>query len=104
MVDDVATNGLWARSESVGSSAYATATVAFDVVGGTVTYTFFTNGSCQGSGRPAGTVTIDAGGNVPNSSTQYMLAAGSYSFRATYSGDMYYSGSTSPCEPFTVGP
>jgi hypothetical protein len=39
---------------------------------------------------------------VPNSSTESNLAAGSYSFQAAYSGDGNYSGSTGPCEPFTV--
>src|SRR4029077_5266762 len=31
------------------------------------------------------------------------LAAGSYSFRATYNGDANYSASTGPCEPLSVG-
>jgi hypothetical protein len=39
---------------------------------------------------------------VPKSNTESNLAAGPYSFQATYSGDANYGGSTSPCEPFTV--
>ena len=39
---------------------------------------------------------------MPNSATEGPLAAGSYSFRATYSGDSNYLTSTGPCEPFSV--
>jgi hypothetical protein len=49
-------------------------------------------------------VTLNADGTVPNSNTQGPLAAGSYSFRAHYSGDSNYTGSTSGCEPFAVIP
>src|SRR5258708_2416981 len=51
----------------------------------------------------AGTVRLDAAGNVPNSDTEKTLAAGGYSFQATYSGDANYAGATSACEPFAVG-
>jgi hypothetical protein len=106
VVFDASTNAPWAGTETTGSSAYDTATVGTSdtiTATGTVAYTFFANGSCQGTGTGAGTVTLDAAGNVPNSSTQHTLAQGSYSFQATYSGDGNYGGSTSPCEPFTVG-
>src|SRR5439155_1492540 len=73
------------------------------VATGTVSYTFFTNGVCSGSGSSAGTVTLTSTGSVPNSNSEGPLAAGSYSFQATYSGDSNYLGSTSPCEPFGVG-
>jgi hypothetical protein len=39
---------------------------------------------------------------VPKSNTESNLAAGPYSFQATYSGDANYTGKTSDCEPFTV--
>src|SRR5215467_4498769 len=107
VVFDAATNAPWAGTEPTGSSAYDTSTVSGKQDGvvptGTVTYAFFTNGSCSGSGTGAGTVTLDASGNVPKSNTEGPLGAGSYSFQAAYSGDGNYSGSTSPCEPFSVG-
>src|SRR5262249_15789522 len=80
-VFDAGTNAPWAGTESTGASAYDTSSVSGEQGGivptGTVAYTFFTNGSCQGSGTGAGTVTLDAAGNVPNSSTEHTLAAGS---------------------------
>ena len=89
----------------LGSSVYDTATIthANEIPPtGTVTYTFFSNGDCTGSGTGAGTVTLDETALVPNSDTQGPLAAGPHSFLATYSGDDDFVGSTSPCEPFTV--
>src|SRR5262249_57017340 len=95
-----------ARLEPCVSSAYDTATVRASDTFPTRRSSdlkFFPNGSCAaGTGTGAGTVSLDAAGNVPNSSTEHTLAAGSYSFQATYSGDGNYSGSTSPSEPFTV--
>jgi hypothetical protein len=69
---------------------------------GTVTYSFFTNGTCAAPADSTQTVTI-AGGVVPNSSTHSNLAAGNYSFNASYSGDSNYAASgPSACEPFNV--
>jgi hypothetical protein len=84
---------------------YDTATVA-GVAGvtptGSVTYTFFTDATCTGTGSAAGGGALD-GGMAPNSNTEGPLAAGSYSFRAVFtSGDTNFTGSTSDCEPFTV--
>jgi hypothetical protein len=70
-------------------------------IGGNVTFTFFTNGTCQGTGSGAGTVTV-SGGVAHPSTSQGPLAAGSYSFRAQYNGNGNYNGSTSPCEPLKV--
>jgi hypothetical protein len=67
---------------------------------GTVTYTFFTNGLCSGSGTSQ-TVTL-TNGLITNSTGTGPLAAGSYSFRASYSGDGNYPSSTSSCENFMV--
>ena len=86
VVFDAATNTAWAGTEKTGASAYDTATVtgAGGVTPtGTVTYTFFTNNACTGTGVSAGTVTLTGAGAVPNSNTQGPLAAGSYSFRAS---------------------
>jgi hypothetical protein len=67
---------------------------------GTVTFTFFTNGTCSGTGSAAGSPTLSGG--TATSNTESGLAAGSYSFQATYNGDTTYLPSTGDCEPFTV--
>ena len=104
-VNDAATGLAWSGSEATGASAYDTATVTTSdtiVASGTVTYTFFSNGTCPGTPSAAGTVTLTAAGLVPNSNTEGSLVAGSYAFQATYSGDSNYAGSTSACAPFSV--
>jgi hypothetical protein len=106
-VFDATTNAPWAGTETAGATAYDTATISGTVSGieptGTVTYTFFTNGSCSGTGTTE-VVTL-AGGAVPHSPTTAALAAGSYSFNAVYSGDTnYVTSPVSACEPFTVAP
>jgi hypothetical protein len=105
VVFDAAINAPWLGTETTGASAYDTASVTTSdtiVATGTVTYTFFTNSACSGTGSAAGTVTLTASGAVPNSNTESNLAGGSYAFQATYSGDGNYGGSTSLCEPFSV--
>jgi uncharacterized repeat protein (TIGR01451 family) len=87
------------------TSVYDTATVlgpgAPVTPTGTVTYTFFANGTCSGTGTAAGSGAL-ASGVPPNSTTQGPLNAGSYSFRAAYSGDANNAPLTSTCENFTV--
>ena len=105
-VFDAATDAAWSGTETVGASAYDTASVTPSdgfTASGTVDYTFFTNGDCSGEGSAAGSVTLDQQGKVPNSDPTGPLAAGDYSFQATYSGDDNYKGSTGDCEPFSVG-
>ena len=98
----------WSGAEVTGSSAYDTATVS-GVNGinptGNVVYTFFTNNACSGTGAQESPVggSLLIGGVVPISSIVGPLASGSYSFKATYGGDLNYLASTSPCEPFSVG-
>jgi hypothetical protein len=105
-VFDASTNAPWAGTEGPGSSAYDTSTVGTSdtvTATGTVTYTFFPNSNCTaGTGTSAGTMNLTSTGSVPNSNTESNLAAGSYAFQATYSGDGNYTGNTSPCEPFKV--
>ncbi len=104
-VYDASTNGPWSGTEVTGASAYDTSTVtAINGIQptGSSTYSFFSNGTCAGTATSTQTVTL-AGGVVPNSSSQGPLAAGSYSFDATYNGDSNYNAGTSSCEPFTVG-
>ena len=105
-VYDASTNGPWSGTEVTGASAYDTSTVtAINGIQptGSSTYSFFSNGTCAGTATSTQTVTL-AGGFVPNSSSQGPLAAGTYSFDATYNGDSNYNAGTNSCEPFTVGP
>jgi hypothetical protein len=72
---------------------------------GNVSFTFYTKIDCTTDdthpSTDAGTVAFDNGVAHP-SSDEGALAAGSYSFVATYAGDNNYQGSTSGCEPLTV--
>src|SRR5205807_648687 len=68
---------------------------------GTVTYTLF-HTNCSGSTISAQTVNLDSSGGVPDSGSSAHLGAGSYAFRAAYSGDGNYSSSTSACETLSV--
>ncbi|MGA8295892.1 MAG: hypothetical protein WB770_02495, partial [Acidimicrobiales bacterium] len=106
-VDDASTNSAWSGSETTGASAYDTATIDPTTGGttptGTVTYAFFTNGTCNGTPAWTQTVTLNTDGSVPNSNATGSLGAGSYSFDATYSGDSNYPMTASDCEPFSVG-
>jgi hypothetical protein len=107
VVDDAGTNAAWSGTEAAGAAAYDTATLAGAVSGftptGTVTYAYFTNGTCTGTPSSTQQVTLASAGVVPNSATTAALAAGSYAFDATYSGDGNYDASpTGACEAFTV--
>ncbi len=91
----------------LGSSVFDTATVtptpATNTPTGSVAYTFFTSIGCTTGGTPAGGGAL-VGGVPPISDPRGPLAAGSYSFRAVFtSGDGNFTGSTSACEPFSVG-
>jgi hypothetical protein len=66
---------------------------------GTISFSFYTTGSCDGPSTSAGTSPVGGG----SSDAQGPLAAGGYSFRASYNGDSHYASSTSPCEVLTVG-
>jgi hypothetical protein len=95
-VFDAATNAAWAGTETAPASAYDTSTVTAGATG-TVSYVFFSNGTCDGQGIDAGTVAVGA-----HSATKSALAAGSYSFQASYSGNVSFASSAGGCEPFTV--
>jgi hypothetical protein len=103
-VFDAATKAPWTGTETTGTSAFDTSTVQ-GVAGipatGMVTYSLFTTGDCNGTAPTTETVAL-AGGTVPNAAPTGPLAAGSYSFAATYSGDDNYQASTAACEPFSV--
>ena len=106
VLEDGATGQPWSGNEATGATATDTATVSVTdgpVPTGTLTYTFFTNGSCQGSGTSE-TVTLVAG-VPPDATTTEPLGAGAYSYDAVYNGDGNDSPSAvSACAPFTVDP
>ena len=96
-----------ANPAALGSQVHDTATVTSGndsfTPSGTVTYHLYSGLDCNvdnAIGDPE-TVTM-SGGSVPDSSETDPLAAGSYSYRAVYSGDNNFAGSTGPCEPFKV--
>jgi flagellin-like protein len=73
--------------------------------GGTVTYSWFTDGACGAVGGsqnilvPPVAVSL---GVVPNSAAVKFPSIGYFSFKATYSGDPNNYPATSPCEPLNV--
>jgi hypothetical protein len=71
---------------------------------GTVTYAFFSSGTCiTGTLIATETVTIGADGSVPSSRIQGPLTTGGpYSFEAEYSSDANFLGTGSGCEPLDV--
>src|SRR5207249_1885609 len=104
-VIDEAISAAWSGSEKTGASAHDTATVGGQgatPATGTITYSLFSNGSCTAPATSSQPVTLNANGTVPNSSSTGALAAGSYSFRASYGGDTGYAASTASCEAFSV--
>jgi uncharacterized repeat protein (TIGR01451 family) len=104
IVTTIQQGGQTVTSVSAGSSVTDQATVSGVAGGanptGTVTFTFFTNGTCNGTGMTAGTTSLTAG--VATSDSEGPLAGGSDSFQATYNGDANYLMSTGKCEPLTV--
>ncbi len=103
-VHDTATSLPWAGTETTGSAAYDTATVAETggiLPAGTYTYALFGNGTCQGTPSSTETVTLQAG-SVPNSSATGPLGEGAYSYLGTYNGDGDYAAVSTGCEPFAV--
>jgi hypothetical protein len=103
-VDDAATNAPWTGSETAGAVAFASATVtgAGPVPSGTLTYDLYANAACIAPTLSSQIVSLSVGGVVPNSAATAALNAGSYSYRATYSGDAAYNAAVGPCAVFTV--
>jgi len=79
-------------------------TTATPTAGGTVKYSLFSNGVCNGAPVASSTVTV-TGGVVP-SSPNFLISnvgSGEVSFTAVYSGDANNDGAPSACEgPITV--
>jgi hypothetical protein len=89
-----------------GSQVKDQATISWSgslIPSGSVTYYFFTNGTCTAPSTSQQTVLVNAtNGSVPPTSVQ-TLPAGMYSYLAVYSGDTQFKSQTGSCEPFMVG-
>ncbi len=100
-VHDASHNDVTNTSVALGSQVHDSASVATQVgsftITGTVTYTLYNNGTCNGSVLSTQQVAVGT-----ESSVTAALASGNYSYKAVYSGDTNYNGSTGDCEPFSV--
>ena len=74
----------------------ATLAGATDDAGGTVTYTVYTDSSCENEFADAGTADV-TNGVVGDSDPVTFNAAGTYYWQAVYSGDANNNGATSAC-------
>ncbi|OGM16265.1 hypothetical protein A2V55_00730 [Candidatus Woesebacteria bacterium RBG_19FT_COMBO_37_29] len=92
-------------SVPLGTTMHDMATVSGMVdsldITGNVTFTFYNNGTCDGTGISAGTIDLIFGVVHPSYS-EGPLSVGAYSFKAHYNGNLNYSGVDSACENFTV--
>jgi len=89
----------------VGTGVSDMATVTGSAPTGTISFIFFNNGSCAGTGAPAGTVPLTATSSTSATATSSSVAPttpGSYAFIASYSGDASNAPATSGCEPLTA--
>jgi len=103
-VYDYNTDGQWDNTELAGAQAHDEAVVAGTngaTAGGTVTFELYATGDCSGAAMAPDTEGVSNG--VAWSGETAGLAAGNYSYQAIYSGDGANLGSTSGCEPFSVG-
>ena len=101
-------------SQAIGTPLHDTATLSGQTAhaGGTVTYTLYTGIGCTGTATdltPASPGNAVTDGSVPNSATFTFDHAGTFYFKATYSGDANNNASVpvdSGCnaEPITISP
>lgn len=104
------TTVLSSSSITVGSSMHDTAsfssgfTTGASVDNGSVIYTYYTDSACSLGAVEAGTVTVPSTtGIVPDSSSVTFLTAGTYYWRAVFTGDDNNNGAISACnEVLTV--
>ncbi|MDA4129066.1 MAG: hypothetical protein OK422_06405 [Thaumarchaeota archaeon] len=97
---------LSASSVALGGSVHDTATLSSitSTASGNVTYSYYSNGACSGTGTTVGSAVSVTNGVVPNSASQTFQSAGSFSWHAVYSGDSNNAPATSPCELLAVTP
>ena len=84
----------------------ATVTGALGTPTGTVTFSWFTNGTCSApAAATSSAVPLDTSGVADATGfPQTPNTGGTFAFQASYSGDGTYTASTGPCEPLTVTP
>ena len=89
---------------TVHDQATVTGPAGLPVPTGTVTFSWFTNGTCTApAAATSGPFTLDNAGIADATAFAFTPnVAGSFAFQATYFGDRTYTGSTGPCEPLTV--
>lgn len=88
-------------------TVHDTATIEDQVDGfeatGTVNFTFFKNGHCDGSGQVAGAAEVDPDTGIADGSDETLpLADGEYSYMAHYEGDSNYNSAFGVCEALNV--
>ena len=89
---------------TVHDQATLTASGALPLPTGTVTFSWFTNGTCVGTAtQTSGTFTLTSGAVDATTFTQTPNVSGSFAFQASYSGDGTYNSGTAACETLTVG-
>ena len=90
-------------SITVGEAAHGSATFTGDLLSpnGTVKYAVYSNNGCTTEYSSAGTMTV-ANAVVPDSDSVTFTAAGTYYWRATYSGDGNHQPASSSCTAITV--
>lgn len=88
--------------DTVHAAATLTPTNSLAVPTGSMSFTFYPNAVCtSGTGAGAGSTSL-VGGVADPSTLQGPLAAGSYSFKGHYIGDMNYNAIDSSCMPLIV--
>ncbi len=89
---------------AIGSVVHDFASVSGGVAGftpsGAITFTFYTQADCGGTGTSVTNTGTEGSGQ--RSADSSALAAGSYSYKASVAGDSNYLGDDSDCENFTV--
>src|SRR5262245_64677689 len=67
-----------------------------------VTFTFYNNGICDGTGTAVANIGPDEVAAAVRSAASAALGAGSYSCRGAVAGNANYFGDSSDCAPFAV--